>query len=165
MLHEEFAEFLSQYTDSCSDTVCIGEFNFHYDDCSDEQVSRLKKILSDKNLTQLVHVPVHIVDWVVVRTENSCFCFDSVQDYPDVSDHKAVICTLAVTKPSPRECLVTSRNNIKAICHSDFQSDVGAWVEAARQQCSHLDLASLVDVCNDGLRRVLDRHAPSVTDA
>ena len=165
MFLEEFSELLSQYTDSCSDTVCIGEFNFHYDDCSDGQVIRLKTMLNDKNLTQLVNVPGHILDWVVVRTENSCFCFDSVQDYPDVSDHKAVICTLAVTKPSPRECLVTSRNNIKAICLSDFQSDVRAWVEAARQQCSDLDLASLVDVSIDGLRRVLDRHAPSVTDA
>ena len=38
-----------------------------------------------------------------------------------------------------------------------------AWVEAASQQCSDLDLASLVDVYNDGLRRVLDRHAPSDT--
>ena len=37
------------------------------------------------------------------------------------------------------------------------------WVEAASQQCSDLDLASLVDVYNDGLRRVLDRYAPSVT--
>ena len=34
MFLEEFSELLSQYTDSCSDTVCIGEFNFHYDDCS-----------------------------------------------------------------------------------------------------------------------------------
>ena len=127
------------------------------------EVSRLMTILSDNNLTQLVNVPGHILDWVVVRTENSCFCFDSVQDYPDLSDHKAVICTLAVTKPSPRECLVTSRNNIKAISLSHFQSDVRAWVEAARQQCSDLDLANLVDVCIDGLRRVLDRHAPSVT--
>ena len=113
-----------------------------------------------------VHVPTdkrsHILDWVVVRTENSCFCFDSVQDYPDLSDHKAVVCTLAVTKPFPRRRLVTSRN-IKAICLSGFQSDVRAWVEAASQQCSDLDLASLVDVYNDGLRRVLDRHAPSVT--
>ena len=90
-------------------------------------------------------------------------CFDSVQDYPDLSNHKAVVCTLAVTKPSPRKRLVTSRN-IKAICLSDFQSDVRAWVETASQQCSDLDLASLVDVYNDGLRRGLDRHAaPSVT--
>ena len=57
---------------------------------------------------------------------------------------------------------MTSRN-IKAICLSDFQSDVRAWVEAASQQCSDLDLASLVDVYNDGLCRVLDRHAPSAT--
>ena len=28
---EEFSELLSQYTDSSSDTMCIGEFNFHYD--------------------------------------------------------------------------------------------------------------------------------------
>ena len=125
------------------------------------------RIDSAHNLTQLVNVPTHkcghILDWVVVRTENSCFCFDSVQDYPDLSDHKAVVCTLAVTKPSPRRRLVTSRN-IKAICLSDFQSDVRAWVEAASQQCSDLDLASLVvDVYNDGLCRVLDRHTPSVT--
>ena len=61
----------------------------------------------------------------MVRTENSCFCFDSVQDYPDVSDHKAVICTLAVAKPFPRECLLTIRNNIKAICHSVFSLGSG----------------------------------------
>ena len=166
MFLEEFSELLFQYADSRSDTVYIGDFNFHYDDCSDGQVNRLRTMLSDHNLTQLVNVPIHkrgrILDWVVVRTENSCFCFDSVQDYPDLSGHKAVVCTLAVTKPSPSRRLVTSRN-IKAICLSDFQSDVRAWVEAASQQCSDLDLASLVDIYNDGLRRVLDRHAPSVT--
>ena len=163
---EEFSELLCQYASSRSDIVYIGDLNFHHDDCSDGQVSRLRTMLSDHNLTQLVNVPTHkrgrILDWVVVRTENSCFCFDSVQDYPDLSDHKAVVCTLAVTKPSPSRRLVTSRN-IKAICLSDFQSDVRAWVEAASHQCSDLDLASLVDVYTDGLRRVLDRHAPSVT--
>ena len=144
----------------------IGDFNFHYDDCSDGQVSCLRTMLSDHNLTQLINVPTHnrghILDWIVVRTENSYFYFDSVQDNPDLSDHKAVVCTLAVMKPSPRRRLVTSRN-IKAVCLSDFQSDVKAWVEALSQQCSDLDMASLVDVYNDGLRQVLDRHAPSVT--
>ena len=45
---------------------------------------------------------------------------------------------------------------------SDFQCDVRALVEAASQQCSDSDLVHLVDVYNDGLRRLLDRHAPSV---
>ena len=122
-------------------------------------------MLSDHNLTQLINVPTHyrgdILHWVVVRTENSCFCFDSVQDYSDLSDHKAVVCTLAVSKPSPRRRLVTSRN-IKAII-MPHRLPVLAWVEAASQQCSDLHLASLVDVYTDGLRRVLDRYAPSVT--
>ena len=165
---EEFSELLCQYASSRSDIVYIGDLNFHHDDCSDGQVSRLRTMLSDHNLTQLVNVPTHkrgrILDWVVVRTENSCFCFDSVQDYPDLSDHKAVVCTLAVTRPSPCRRLVTSRN-IKAICLSDFQSDVRAWVEAARQQCSDLDLVSLVDVYNDGLRRVIDRTPRPSPDA
>ena len=95
--------------DSRSITVYIGDFNFHYDHCSDGQVSRLRTMLSDHNLTQLVNVPIHkrgrILDWVVVRTENSCFCFDSVQDYPDLSDHKAVVCTLAVRNPPHADVL------------------------------------------------------------
>ena len=40
MFLEEFSEFLSQYADSRSDTVYIGDFNFHYDVCSDGQMSR-----------------------------------------------------------------------------------------------------------------------------
>ena len=41
MFLEEFSELLSQYDSSRSDIVYIGDFNFHYDDCSDGQVSRL----------------------------------------------------------------------------------------------------------------------------
>ena len=125
MFLEEFSELLSQYADSSSDTVYIGDFNFHNDDCSDGQVSRLRTMLSDHNLTQLVNVPTHkmlsdhnltqlvnvpthkrghILDWVVVCTENSCFCSDSVQGYPDLSDRKAVVCTLAVNLPAQTSC-------------------------------------------------------------
>ena len=57
----------------------LGDFNFHYDDSSDGQVSRLKTLLSDHNLTQLVYVPSHkcghILDWVVVYTESTCLSF------------------------------------------------------------------------------------------
>ena len=64
----EFSELLSQYADSRSDTVYI---NFHNDDCSDGQASRLRTMLSDHNLTQLVNVPTQsaAISWngVVVR--------------------------------------------------------------------------------------------------
>ena len=111
MFLEKFSELLSQYADSRTDTVHNGDCNFHYVDCSDGQVSRLGTMLSDHNPTQLVNVPTHkrghILDWVVVRTENSCFCFDC--EHPDLSDHECVVCTLAVTMPSRRRRPVTSR--------------------------------------------------------
>ena len=51
----------------------LGDFNFHFDDCSDGQVMRLKSMLSDFGLTQLVQTPMHrrghILDWVVVRSD------------------------------------------------------------------------------------------------
>ena len=54
---EEFTEFLSQYADSRRDIVYPDDFNFHYDDSSDGQVSRLKTMLTDHS--QLVNVPTH----------------------------------------------------------------------------------------------------------
>ena len=59
MFLKEFSELLSEYASSRSDIVYTGDFNFHYDDCSDGQVSRLWTMLSDHNLTQLVNVPTH----------------------------------------------------------------------------------------------------------
>ena len=56
---EEFPELLSQYADSRTNVVYLGDFNFHYTDSSDGQVSRLKTLLSDHSLTQLVNVPTH----------------------------------------------------------------------------------------------------------
>ena len=60
MFLEEFSELLSQYANSRSDIVYIG------DDFSDGQVSRLRTMLNDHNLTQLVNIPTdkrsHILD-------------------------------------------------------------------------------------------------------
>ena len=80
----EFPELLSQYADSRRNVVYLGDFNFHYDDSSDEQVIRLKTLLSDHSLTQLVNVSTHkyghILDWVVVHTESTCLSFDGVRN-------------------------------------------------------------------------------------
>ena len=123
MFLKEFPELLSQYADSRRNVLYLGDSNFHYNDSSDIQVSRLKTLLSDHSPTQLVNVPTHkcghILDWVVVHTESTCLSFDGVRNCPDLSDRKFVVCTLAVATPSSRRRLVTSRN-IKAICPSDF---------------------------------------------
>ena len=54
---EEFTEFLSQYADSRRDIVYPDDFNFHYDDSSDGQVSRLKTLLSGHSLSSSTFPP------------------------------------------------------------------------------------------------------------
>ena len=56
---QEFPEFLTQFAGSHNDLVLLGDFNFHYDDFADTQANRLKTVLSDHALTQLVDVPTH----------------------------------------------------------------------------------------------------------
>ena len=89
---QEFPEFLTQFADSHSDLVLLGEFNFHYDDCADTQVNRLKTMLSAHGLTLLVDVPTHrcghTLDWAVVRSDVSCLVLERVDDMPGLSDHR-----------------------------------------------------------------------------
>ena len=91
---QEFSEFLTQFAGSHIDLVLLGDFNFHYDDCADTQVNRLKTMLSDHGLTQLVDVPTHrcghTLDWAVVRSDVSCLVLERVEDMPGISDHKSL---------------------------------------------------------------------------
>ena len=107
---QEFPEFLTQFAGSHSDLVLLGDFNFHYDDCADTQVNRLKTMLSDHALTQLVDVPTqrcgHTLDWAVVRSDVSCLLLERVDDMPGLSDHR---------RPMSDDDHSTKR--IKAYCH------------------------------------------------
>ena len=86
-------EFLTQFAGSHSDLVLLGDFSFHYDDCADTQVNRLKTMLSDHGLTQLVDVPTHrcghTLDWAVVRSDASCLVLERVDDMPGLCDHRS----------------------------------------------------------------------------
>jgi hypothetical protein len=162
----EFPELLLNYTDRRCDVSFLGDFNFHFDDCSDPQVNKLKTTLGDFGLRQLVDTPTHrsghILDWVVVHTEGSLLSLERVQDCAGLSDHFLVTCCLSFTKPPPPTRLVTSRN-LRAVCLTDLQTDVKAWANSMNKQCPDRDLEGLVKDYNSGLQRVLDKHAPTVT--
>ena len=95
----------------------------------------------------------------MVGSGGSKVSLERVQDYPGLSDHSAVQCSISVLRPRPLKRLVTSRN-LRAMSLTDFQSDVRVMAEAS---CSCRGLSDLVDAYNDGLGRVLERHAPSAT--
>ena len=129
MFLQEFPEFLTQFADSHSDLVLLGEFNFHYDDCADTQVNRLKTMLSDHGLTQLVDVPTHrcghTLDWAVVRSDVSCLMLERVDDMPGLS---GLLCQMTIAAPSKSKHTVKYRNT-NAVSLPDFQADVKCFAD------------------------------------
>ena len=125
-------EFLTQFAGSHSDLVLLGDFNFQYDDCTDTQVNRLKTMLSDHSLTQLVDIPTHrcghTLDWAVVRSDVSCLVLERVDDMLGISDHRSLLCQTTITEPSKSKRTVTSQNT-KAVSLLDFQADVKCFAD------------------------------------
>nr|KAG5713370.1 hypothetical protein BaRGS_024918 [Batillaria attramentaria] len=122
-------------------------------------------MLADHGLRQLVDCPTqrcgHTLDWVVVREEDSLVSLHEVREYPNTTDHYAVVCRIAIARPPPPSRLVTSRN-LRGVDSEEFQADVRSVVNSAREQPPD-DVDSLVACYDDGLRQALDRHAPLVT--
>lgn len=108
----EFSDLLEQYITAPGDLLITGDFNFHYDQPNRTDVSRLRTLLHDNRLQQVIHEPTHqkghTLDWLVVR-EDCSLHQAGVMDLA-LPDHKAVVCQLPVehTKRSKRS--VTSRN-------------------------------------------------------
>lgn len=140
--------------------VMLGDFNFHYDGCSDSHVDRINTLLNDPNLTQLGNVSTHrsghILALAVVHSHASCLALESVQDMPGLSDHRSLLCQMTFSRPSKAKQIVTSKNT-RVMSLSVFQADVKCFADSV-SQCSE---ENLVDAYSAGLREVLDCHAPS----
>ena len=104
----------------------MGDFNFHFYSQHDSEVCKLKSLLNDCCLQQVVGQPTHrcghTLNWVIV-------CEDSVIiDSLDVvdtamSDHRTVFCSLSLRKPGRVKQQVTYRN-LRRIDPTSFQTDV-----------------------------------------
>ena len=91
----EFSNLLEQYIAAPGDLLITGDFNFHYDQPNSADVSRLRTLLHDNRLRQVLHEPTHrkghTLDWLVVCKDCSLHQA-GVMDLALV-DHKAVVST------------------------------------------------------------------------
>ena len=91
----------------------MGDFHFHFDSQYDSEVCKLKSLLNDCCLRQLVGQPAHrcgnTLDWVIVRDDS--VIIDSL-DLVDtaLSDLSTVFFSFSLRKPGRVEQQVTSRN-------------------------------------------------------
>ena len=163
---QPFATFLTEFRElvECVGTksgiIIVGDFNVRYGDNSDPHARALRVVLSDANLRQNVTDAIHnrgnVLDLVITASSSSLVTGVSVDSL--VTDHFAVICDLATTKPRLPLKTITYRR-YAAIDNSSFTTDLS--------ECNvitqHLgDVCSLYDQYCSELSCLIDHHAPLV---
>ena len=108
-----------------SGIIIVGDFNVRYGDDSDPHARALRDVLSDaslrQNVTDATHNRGNVLDLVITACSSSLVTGVSVNNL--VTDHFAVICDLATTKPRPPRKTITYRR-YAAIDNSSFTTDL-----------------------------------------
>jgi exonuclease III len=155
----EFQEYLDQNTTTSGKLICVGDFNFHYDDAMNADAQKFKELIHGYNMEQHVpeptHTQGHILDLVITRNADIPILDLQVQA-PLLSDHSPVMFRLPIGKPRATRKTCTFRKT-KDIDIMEFKNDI--------QKSSLLispadDVNLLVNQYNKELSSILDEHAP-----
>ena len=107
MFLDEFPDFLHSLGDRKGEVILMGNFNFHFDSWHDSEVCKLKSLLNDCCLQQLVGQPAHrcghTLDWMIVRDDSVIIDILDVINTA-LSDHRKVFCSLSLRKPGRVSC-------------------------------------------------------------
>ena len=138
--------------------LCIsGDFNFHLDVGGDVDAAKFADLLETICLTQHVrsptHIQGHILDLVITRNSDNIIKGRPISDRY-ISDHCSVLCSLSVPRPSPTVKHISFRK-LKTLDLTAFKDDI-----ARIGLFNDADPEKLVDLYNNTLRLLLDRHAP-----
>ena len=110
-------------------------------------------LLESMCLTQHAHIQGHILDLRITRNSDNIIKGRPISDRY-ISDHCSVLCNHSAPGPSPTVKHVSFRK-LKTLDLTAFKGDTA---------CSHVfndaDPEKLVDLYNNTLRLLLDRHAP-----
>ncbi|XP_076449509.1 uncharacterized protein LOC143285944 [Babylonia areolata] len=161
LLNSTFLTELPDLLDYCNllrgKSVVVGDFNVRYDVPADPLTSKVLDIVSRFDFTQGVQEATyyrsgHILDWVLHREADQLIHSCRVNHMVS-SDHAAVLCRLKVSRPKRKPVYRTVRD-IKAIDRDSFKADVQDMLDDLGPDLSAQQL-------DDGLRGLLDRHAPA----
>ena len=99
------------------------------------------------------HIQAHILDLVITRNSDNIIKGRPISDRY-ISDHCSVLCSLSVPRPSPTVKHMSFRKR-KALDLTAFEDDI-----ARIDSFNDADPEKLVDLYDNTLRLLLDRHAP-----
>ena len=153
----EFSDYLDSLLLSKVPLCIFGDFNFHLDVSGDVDAAKFADLLELLCLTQHdrspTHIQGHILDLVITRKSDNIIKGRPISDRY-ISDHCSVLCSLSVPRPSPTVKHISFRK-LKSLDLTSFKDDI-----ARSDLFNDANPEKLVDLYNNTLRLLLDRHAP-----
>ena len=164
----EFSDLMESTILSKEPLIVVGDYNIHVDVPNDTDALKFLDLLQSLGLEQHVTEPTHIrghtLDLVIKRKIE-----DILASPPRAcryfSDHAAVHCHVAISKPSFQTRIIKFRKT-KSLDAESLSNDVvltGLCDRGNSDPITPLDLDVLVEDYTTTLSQVLDRHAPLKT--
>ena len=123
MFLDEFPDFRHSLDDSKWEVIVMADFNFM---STTSTTVNMTSVLNDCWLQQLINHSTHrcgqSLDWSIVHNDSVVIDSGDVIDTA-LSDHRTVLCSLSLRKPSRAKQQVKSRN-LRRIDPTSFQTDV-----------------------------------------
>ena len=155
---DEFSKLMESLSIIGGKLLVLGDFNIPWNKEDHPEREQLYDLLSSCSLTQHVEFVTHLggqtLDHVISR--DSDYLVTSVSSGDVIADHTTVLITLSVSKPPIIPQKVSIRK-LKAIDKAHFKQDM---VDMQSDLILPNDCLTALDVLNNALRKVLNKHAP-----
>lgn len=159
---EEFQAYLSDCVKTQHPLLIAGDFNIHMDRANDSDKVKMDNLLSMFYLSQHVKTPTHraghCLDLLITRSNAELLVERVHTDYL-ISDHMFVHCNINIPRPPLKESSISFRR-LKSIPAQELRSDL---VDITSRLMLENDVHTLANEYNQGLNKVLDKHAPVMT--
>ena len=122
----EFSQLMDSMAMDTSNLLVAGDFNFHMDNISNNNTRRFLDLLEVADLKQHVECPTRVagptIDLLITQSSNT-FLNNIRIDFPHMSDHSAIHCTLRLTRP-PNTQVTTTTRSYKCISTAALYEDI-----------------------------------------
>ena len=147
---KEFSILLEIVNTTPGYLLLTGHYNFHIESSNDSCAATFRDLLESIGLTQHVKGPTHsnghTLDLLIDRQEDEISNLSIVSDLP--SDHSAVLCTIAFSRPKPSKIYLKQRR-LRNIDINAFKSDIlNSPLHSEMSNITCTDLNSLTDQYN-----------------
>ena len=171
---KDWLAFLEPLASLTIDLCIVGDLNFHLEDPTQPSTVRFQKILEEVDLVQHITLPTHtaghILDVLITRKQTEFQTSSHIVHDPGFINDSGVATTcyhftiswsLLHTKPKPTHNSFTFRK-IEGVDREAFSKDL-LELQLFTQLSKLTDTGSMVEVFNNSVLSVLDKHAPNIS--